>query len=123
MTKLDLTDFFKTLSDAVDIFKAPTVIKGANCNGCLVRKGRSKRKRGVILFEFMAKGDNHVRLEIRLIDLLRDPETYIHNTLHDINKALEQMKHLGNPILLPPKKRLAWPNAQEADLIDSTRMS
>ena len=97
----DLTEFFHEMGDAVAVFKHKTqVIPGANINGCLVRKGKNTKK-NKMCFEFLAKDNSVVTVELELADLFASPQQYIAIMLEGIDNGLQQMSAKSRFILMP----------------------
>lgn len=97
--------FFETLADAVRVFRSSSsVIPGANCRGCKVTVGKSK-KRGKVLFEFMSKNEKAVMVEIDVVAMSRSPKAYIDDLLEQLNDQWYELTSTTQ-IFLPKQSKI-----------------
>lgn len=92
-------EFFEVLDEAVTPFKSGHKMPKANAGDSRISV-RTEKGKPKIKFEFLATGDNLVKIVLDARDLCASPEEYIDNMLECLNQGMKQARE-NSRIIIP----------------------
>lgn len=95
----DLREFFETLDEAVAPFKSGYKMPGANAGDSRFSMG-NKKGRPIIKFQFLAKPNHDVTIDVDIKNLAANPDEYIDNMLECLSQGMDQATK-DNVIIVP----------------------